>query len=255
MGASRKAEELGYRLEEFWMKKPGLSPERSSEMLLERGIQGLVLGPQERHRGRIELDWPCFSAVAIGFSLEVPRLNVVSGETFYSMLICLRELATLGYHRIGLMIFDDHDDRVQNRFIGAYLAASENPPAYTLRLPILRTSAFTEKIFMDWFEQNHPDAVVGMTPLIPAYLERHGYSVPGDIGFASPFLAGDLSMYAHADDLPHEMGGLAMEMVSQMIDRNETGIPAMPRNLSVEPVWVPQHSVRRMGPSFPLQSA
>jgi LacI family transcriptional regulator len=60
-GASQHATERGYRLETFWLSEPGMTGQRMSKILWTRGIQGVLLPPQEQLT-TIELAWENLSA-------------------------------------------------------------------------------------------------------------------------------------------------------------------------------------------------
>jgi DNA-binding LacI/PurR family transcriptional regulator len=242
-GVRGRADLLGYQAEEFWLREPGMTSKRITGILRARGIQGLIIGPQERPHGRMDLEWDHFCTVSIGFSLEYPSFHVVAGETFKSMLLCMRELSKLGYQRIGLVILPDQDERTQNRYIGAYHAAWECLPRRK-PIPILRTALLNEETFSKWFKKTSPDAIIGPNEKIPKFLEKLGCRIPGDIGFACPFC---VDRFSHADGCPQEVGRAAAELVSNMIDRNETGVPTSPRTLMIEPLWVPRPSLKKVG--------
>jgi len=42
-GVLRRAEQLGYGVEEFWLQQPDMRPERIKQILETRGIRGLIL--------------------------------------------------------------------------------------------------------------------------------------------------------------------------------------------------------------------
>ena len=56
-GAKARAEELGYRLEEFPLRTPGMTPKRYVQMLQTRGILGLLIAPLPYGERVIELDF------------------------------------------------------------------------------------------------------------------------------------------------------------------------------------------------------
>jgi LacI family transcriptional regulator len=245
-GARLRATSLGFKLEEFWLGEPGMTLERSQSILQARGIRGLIVGPLRKFRDTLKLDFTQFSAVAIGFSLEFPRLNVVSAETFMSMLVCMRELLALGYRRIGLVIRVDQDEDVQNRHVGAYHAALKTLSVITANIPILRLRQHSENDMISWVEHYQPDVVIGPDAAIIQRLEQHGYRVPEDMGFACPFATGQRLEVAHADGIPSEIGRAAVDLLTQMIDNNVTGVPEHPRTLWLDPIWVEGASVRRI---------
>src|SRR5579883_1841531 len=59
-GAQRRAQELGYRLEPFWIGDRNLTGRRASQILRERGIRGLIIGPLYRGSTVLDLDWDRF---------------------------------------------------------------------------------------------------------------------------------------------------------------------------------------------------
>jgi LacI family transcriptional regulator len=64
-GALAKAEELGYHLEHFWMREPGLTHGRLSRILYSRGINGLIIASHVREIDvGLHFDWERFSARA-----------------------------------------------------------------------------------------------------------------------------------------------------------------------------------------------
>ncbi len=90
-GASQRARERGYRLETFWLSEPGMTGDRMSRILWTRGIQGVLLPPQE-HLTKIDLAWDKLSAVTFGYTLMHPRLHLVSNHEYRTMGTLFAEL-------------------------------------------------------------------------------------------------------------------------------------------------------------------
>ena len=120
-GATNRAESLGYRLEEFWLRERDLTARRLSEILYARGIRGVVVGPLTSAHAHLNLAWEKFSASTVGYSLLQPNLSRASNDQYDSMLLALRELRKLGYERMGLMIRQDDDARVHYHWSAAFL--------------------------------------------------------------------------------------------------------------------------------------
>jgi len=53
VGAKRRATELGYKMEVFWLREPGMTSRRITEILIARNIQGLLFIPQPRSRAHL----------------------------------------------------------------------------------------------------------------------------------------------------------------------------------------------------------
>lgn len=60
-GAAECCAELGYRLEELWLREPGMTKRRISSILQHRGICGVTVCPAVRPEiTHLRLDWPHF---------------------------------------------------------------------------------------------------------------------------------------------------------------------------------------------------
>jgi LacI family transcriptional regulator len=120
-GATARAFQRGYRLEEFWLGEYGFSSARLSRVLYARGIRGVIVGPLRSPHAHLNLKWNNFSAAAIGYSLLRPPLDRVTNDQYDSTLGALRELRRLGYRRIGLALEGPTAARVHYRWLSAFL--------------------------------------------------------------------------------------------------------------------------------------
>ena len=73
-GARARAEQLGYRIDEFWAGG-SVAKRDLARILHSRGIEGLIIAPQVKSHAQMT-DWPWdrFAAVTIGYSLSQPSL-------------------------------------------------------------------------------------------------------------------------------------------------------------------------------------
>ena len=178
----RRARQLGYDLEVFWLD-PAMSPARASDILLNRGIKGLIVAPPARPGGELRLDWNQFSAVALGRSLGYPRLDFVSANQYNAGLRLHDELVGRGYARIGFVGCADIDARVQHRFFGGYAAReAERADGERIR-PLLRPELKSAEL-KQWIKDNRPDAIIADGVAILPLLEDLGVRVPEKIGVA-----------------------------------------------------------------------
>ncbi|MBC2602628.1 LacI family DNA-binding transcriptional regulator [Puniceicoccus vermicola] len=252
-GATERGESLGYMIREFWMHEEGLKSQRASQILLSRGIQGLVLGPQTRAHSEIEMDWQHFSVVQLGFSLEAPRFHLIFTDIFAVVARIFQELANYGYRRIGLVLQKDQDERVQNRYSGAYLAMQNKLPKRLKRIPVFSESQAKEKIGL-WYDKYKPDAIIGGPELFQHLQAVRELKTPEDIGYACPFYLKRVEGMAHADGRQDEVGRKSMEILSSLIERNERGIPDSRIIHLLEPSWTPGSTLRRVGSPVSLAS-
>ena len=180
-GAAKRADELGYKLEEFALRSPGMTPQRYANMLQARGILGLLIAPLPLGEHKIELDFTHFAVVGIDMSVGEPSIERVSNDHFQSALLAVRECQALGYRRIGFVISRQLSERLDQRWISAcHLAQSEMPKNQRVK-PLM--PAGTDDILPalpDWYTQEKPDVVI-MSELNP-----HGhYPLPPEVGIVS----------------------------------------------------------------------
>ena len=159
-GVRERAARLGYSLEVIDLEEPPLSPERLGKILRSRGVEGLVLLPMEPTDLTDRVDWARFSVVATSHSVLKPRFNTVVPNQFSNMLKLCEQLTAAGESRIGMVTTQEHDLKVNHRFIAAYFwhtimrGGAVIPPLLVENYPQLDPQLST------WIEAHHPDVIV-----------------------------------------------------------------------------------------------
>jgi LacI family transcriptional regulator len=248
-GAQERGRELGYELEEFWLREPGMTQARFSKILLARNISGLLLLPQPRSRSHLNLLWEHFSPVAFGYSLTRPQLHVTAVHHFDSGMQGMRKLRALGYRRIGFVAVHEVIERANLTLLGGFLV-EQNRKSQREQVPplILPRAAMDQRAFEKWFLQKRPDAifVCGLWhALMLEWLDQMKVDVPGELGVAYSNVRRE-GNEAGIDENTDLMGAKAMELVKAMIDRGEKGIPNVPLRILVEGTWRAGDTVRRV---------
>src|SRR4051812_9318418 len=77
-GAQKRAQELGYNIEEYHVFVEGLSPARLRQVLIARSQWGLLFPPAAESAMRFPLDMDGFTGVAIGTSVREPSVHRVA---------------------------------------------------------------------------------------------------------------------------------------------------------------------------------
>jgi LacI family transcriptional regulator, galactose operon repressor len=242
-GASQRSTERGYRLETFWLAEPGMTGPRMSRILWTRGVQGVLLPPQEQLT-TIELAWENLSAVTFGYTLVHPRLHLVSNHEYRTMGTLFAELGRRDYQRVGLVNLRDHDKRVDNNWLAAYLVEqAQLQPQH--QLPPLVLDQWNSKTFLSWVKHYRPDAIVTRLPEVLRSLRRAGYSVPDDLGVAYHTLDEKSHGLSGMKKNSFQLGVMAVDLLIDMLHRNERGIPVRPYLLMVEGSWVEGNTLRK----------
>ena len=250
-GASARAAERGYTLECFWLSEPGMTGARMSQILWTRNIQGLLFPPQEGLCS-IDIAWHRFSAVTFGYTLIEPKLHLVSNHEYRTMGKLFIELQQRGYQRLGLVNRRDHDERVDHNWLAAYLV-EQNQLHRKNRLPPLILDRWNEETLLAWFEAHRPDAIVTRLPEVLACLRRAGYRVPSDVGVAFHSLDEGRKGFSGMKKNSFQIGVMAVDLLVDMLHRNERGIPAIPYRLMVEGSWCEGKTLLRTHPPARLR--
>ncbi len=237
--AANRATTQGYRLEKFNLLQKGLSSRRATEILYTRNVSGVLLLAFPELRDPYALEWKHFPLVSLGFALSAPTIDRVASDYFQSMMTAIEQCRKRGYRRIGLVLSDTDNPRVNRRWLAAYLMEQEGLAKTQRPLPLLLPN-WTNKGFLSWLDRHRPDAVV--TPWgrrIRTTLEKNGWEVPRDIGLVtldSREPDGEVSgIYQN----PAILAARAVDMLVDTIERNERGLPEFPNTLFIDGVWNP----------------
>ncbi len=247
LGALSQAERLGYRLEEIWIAEPGLTPRRRTEILLSRGIKGLIVAPMPGPDASLSLGWEHFSAAALGYSLAHPHLHVVMNHQFRNMKHVVSHLHQRGYSRIGFAMPAVNDERVDHNYLGGFWVAQQGLPATTTRISPLLAERFDQATFRRWFRRHRPDAVIVAASFAHAvieWLQADGVHVPDHVGIAVASVPFGDQKISGIDENVRSVGAMAVDTIVGMIHRNETGVPETPWRILIEGTWFQGETVR-----------
>jgi LacI family transcriptional regulator len=244
-GAKAQALRNGYKLEHFWMREPGMSGERLSRILHNRGIVGICIAPTPNDRGRLDLDWNRFSCVTIGYSLLQPVLHRATPHHFHAILTAVRKLWKQGYTRIGFCLFAGTSPRVDDLWLaGALLTRQHNPDA---GVKIFLFDDDTRSKIPDWAIAEKLEVIVSDNLQALHELQRRGIRAPGDIDYATVNWSKAEPEIAGVNQRPDSIGAAAIDIAIAQLRRAERGIPEIPVTSMVEGIWVD-------GPSLPRKA-
>jgi len=101
-GALERATLRGYRAQEFWLHRDGMSNEALQQMLHARGIQGLLISRAGR-RSVAALRWEYFASVSL--SVPQPALTITRSAATIIFPVCSRrEWPPARLRRPGLVL-------------------------------------------------------------------------------------------------------------------------------------------------------
>jgi len=253
-GALGRARELGYQVDEYWLHQDDMSPQRFSEMLRARGVQGLLMGPMPDEDPPPPLRWEYFAAVGINVTYKHLPLHVVCSDHHHAITRIVRECHTLGYRRPALVIVRSQRHYFQGLLESGYFSAVDALPA-THRIAPLYVESLEDRAqfdlaaFRQWLQRTRPDVLITLdAEFLERILRDLGLRVPADIGLASLGCAAVGDRFSGICQLGHKKGAAAMDVLIGLVERNECGLPEHPITTLVEGRWNPGQTLSARNP-------
>ncbi len=252
-GALAKANELGYKLDHFWMREEGMSQERLSQILYSRGINGLIIASHGREMGdALSFDWENFSAVKIDYFPHQPALHNVTNNQCDIARLAMQKVIAAGYRRIGFVMHRGWDHAVDHLWTAGYLceqqvlAARERIPAHLFPEPEpverwlneSKSEVFPDPAaFKRWFDRHRPEVVISKASFVLPLFRELGLRVPRDVAFVDVFLDHPDGATAGVRQNHTTVGALAVEILAGQLQHNKFGVPGIPTTTFVEGTW------------------
>lgn len=250
-GARERAAHLGYELEAFWAREPGISAARLGRILQARGIRGVLIAPLPRGLGHVSLDCSQFACAALSLTVLRPNFHRASHDYHGGMQLALHSLKKLGYRRPGFANMAVFEQRTNHGWLSGYLTYQFRTPSIgripPLLMPGLRHhDEWDRKTFAKWLEKWQPDVILCNTEQ-PLHLCRElGYKVPRDIGFASLHKLRPEDPWAGIDRQSLEIGSAGVDLVVSQLQNNEFGLPSCARTVFINSLWREGPTVQSM---------
>jgi DNA-binding LacI/PurR family transcriptional regulator len=245
-GARAQAATRGYQAREFWLHEPGMSHARFSDILHARGIHGVLLGPSSDLHLELALTWDWFSVVRLGSARVSPLLHRVINDHYQSTTLAAQRLAQLGYRRPLLVVREPLSECHERRWEAGLQTACAHLPGMRPVPALLPPKDPESPTIRHWLDRHRPDVIIDADERnVMDQLSKVGLRPPDDISVLSlsaPMMGGPISGCVQDG---HAMGAAAIDLLISMIERNETGVPAMPMTLSTYSAWNPGETLRR----------
>lgn len=254
LGASRAADRFGYRLDDIhW--SADCSAKRFEQILLTRGVRGVLIPPHNQIPDWGGLDWNKFSIVRFGLSVPYPDSNLVTVDHFRAIVLAVQRISEYGYKRIGFVVGGTYNSRLGGSNIGGFLSAADMLKLKPI-LPPLNSDYGNHSVvemtaqksaLKKWLLKHTPDAILTTDAEIPGMLRELGYQIPKDIAVAGTTVH-DIPVDAGIEQHSEAVGRIAMETLAKQMNINECGEPTDPTRILVEARWQDGKSLPRRSP-------
>ena len=236
LSMSQRMIEYGYTFDCFWLGQPRMSTTRIRQVMVHRGIEGLVVFSYARAPAAIDFDFSGFAASVIGRGLAEPRLDATGGNLHNDLDCVVRRANQLGYKRIGLALPAASAARSLHCWEAAYQFYQLGVPSRN-RVPACIFHPANPRSLLKWVRRFKPDCIVGVIDTYLA-LQEFGFSMPKNFGFAT--LSQDESLPDVAGiDLPHQLiASKAVDIVVEKLRSDKRGLPENPELILYDGKWL-----------------
>lgn len=242
-GCRRRAGQLGYKLDEFWLHDPELYGERLNRILRTRGIRGVIVAGlmrENRLPTRFSVTWQHHAVVVTGVRTHEPTLSFACVDHHELVLEAMARARRLGYRRPALVLERAIDDLVDGRFGAGFwvgqrtLPEADRVPAF-LDVELARDEPGR---FHDWFREHRPDVVLTLHTVAREWLSAMGVQSPRDVGLVQLERRRGCSDWSGMEQHNDLTGEAAVDMVVSLLHNSETqGLPDSPRATLINASW------------------
>ena len=233
------AARLGYNLQVFVQDEPH-APAALDDVLYNRGIEAVVVGPVYDPSLIAGIDWTRYSVVGCQTGYVRPPFHYVHWDMEHAMDRSIRACLARGYCRIGVVQYretretEDHTDRY-----GALCLHEKLLRGGRNAIDALDVWSDDATAFARWFKRFRPDAIVAQTPTPLWWLREQGVEAGRDCGL--------VALSIEETPLEHGVTGfvtatcrpavLALRLLDAEVRAFERGLPEFPSRQLVEAPW------------------
>lgn len=236
-GAHQRAESLGWRINEIACDYDALRGPRLAQILINRGIHGVLVGPLPLKKGEIGLDWSRFASATWGYSLRTPLLHRAVAHHGHAIGLAFHHALAAGAKRIGFAATARINARADYSYEAACHVQQGRLPATQRVAPFLPVDCdWTEARFHHWLRWERPDVVITPHDIRP-WLGRAGCKAlrPGLITLDKTAIP---TPGAGVDFCHEAVGAAVADLIIAQINANEQGLPRHAKLVMIEGRWV-----------------
>jgi LacI family transcriptional regulator len=241
-GAQLQAEQLGYRLEPFFIGHDPHAGRRLDRILRTRGINGVIGAAFADTFKAFELSWEHYSAVLIDSQqLRLP-LHTVSNHQQNITREAIARLQAAGYRRIGLVVGTLEENNLRNAFTAGYYVETAQQPSLQAVPPLVLDVRHNEQIagpVSEWIRRHDVEVVISNWNNIRDSLRLTTLRVPGDVVVVSLDVMPDSGVRCGMKQNHVIVGRRAVEQLAIQMRSHQRGLVEAPNTTLIEGEWVP----------------
>lgn len=262
-GARARAEEFGYEMEVFMARTPGMTGARLTQILMARGIRGVLIGTRFRDDPELVLDWSQFSTVLIGEAEYGQDVHRVCNHQIRSCNQVLHKLTEKGYRHIGLVISERYEISRGYAFsLGADRFGRETCNRDAVPVYYIKPTSLDREHLYKWCVSQKLDAIISLDRNTGCAVEQWHAEGRLPLGYAclnvlpTSRLTSDYASTQHLwsgiDQHFDEIGSTAMEYLRSLLLSGERGVTPHAKTILVNGNWVEGKTTPGPGVRFKL---
>jgi hypothetical protein len=189
----------------------------------------VIVGPRPGVVPPDFLNWSPFASASVGVPLPDIRLNQAASHHARGMERLLAALQQRGFRRPGLALLEAQVSRTDPGWVATWVH-DQTRRASSERVPMLVSPTWRDDEIATW-------VVIGVDGALIEALQRGGWRLPDDIGFAHLSRPDLADAPAGIDQHPRAVGAAAVDLVADQLFSGERGLIETPRVLLIEPDW------------------
>lgn len=249
-GCYRRASQMGYALDVFWMFDPKWRSGKLLQTFRSRNIRGvMIVGAMDDIQLPSEYlpiyeQYPC---IVTGHRSLKPALSFACTDHHMLGFQAFEHAIRVGYKRPALVLDEVIDKITAGRISSGTFIMQQQLPKEDRTQPFFAVNQARKnpELFRKWLSREKPDVIYTLYTVVREWVESSGLRIPEDIGMMQlewrakePEWAG---MRQHNDIV----GEAAVDMVISMIHSGERGIPAFPRATLIGSTWVDGATIKK----------
>lgn len=236
-GAKERAKELGFVIDDFTLNDD-MSPKRLRDILLTRGIRGILVSPTQSLHLDLEFNFDGFSAVTFGYTLRSPNLNRISSHHTKNQFMLLNRLRDMGFQDILYASPLWLEERINFGWLAPTMAfAKQHERDMRVRCIFLDE---LEELLANTPRSKLPEVIICDRLKVAELTKPYGLRVPTDFSFVTPTVeltTGEGIEVAGIDQCSWQIGARAVEFLAELLAMNRFGAPVNPSAMLVEGIW------------------
>lgn len=233
-GAVERAAARGFRLDPFWFNDPAQKVEALLRTLYHRGVDGLLV-TQGFPEISADLLTP-FAVVAVGYWSE--RFYSAVNDQVGAIRLALSHVSASGFKRPGLVFWPSTDVVVRHAYYDSFLGfASRRGLHGPFALALKDGTKRNETIFLDWLRNYRPDVIVSHKTWPLEMMSQPAFPRLPRPAFINLNVV-KRGVSDGCDQRSEAIGESAMELLEELLLRNERGALPFPKTVLVPGQWV-----------------